>query len=188
MPYGPHSIPTHSLHTHEYTTASQQIMPVRGSKKKKADAADAVQVPAHTQLKEFRITKTADGESVAVNVKLGCLVPWPSLLTRPIIEADVSAKMDMLIARNGWVDIYSIYGRELSAEERDQLKTVITYMRGDEGHKLDYVATWRQARLHIKVGSRHTHGHTPRRIHQKHSFTYTHTHTHTPNRCVQTIY
>jgi ABC-type nickel/cobalt efflux system permease component RcnA len=130
-------------------------------------------VPAHTQLKAFRVSLSEEGS--AIHVPLGNIVHWFPLITRPIVACDVLVKQTMLLEKNGWIDSYNIMARVLSEEDRIELAAIIHEMTlPDGGVELEGYAIWRHAKLHVKVPP-HTHTHS-------HTLTHTHTHTHTHSR------
>lgn len=84
-------------------------------------------VPAYHQLKEYREEETKDGVTnklVSKEVPLSQVIHWPSHLTRPVNSADVEGKTEMIVSKNGWLDVYSVMGRALTKEEREHLRWV----------------------------------------------------------------
>ena len=102
---------------------------------------------AHVKLATFR----AEPNFVSKHAKLGQLVHWLALLTRPVVKIDVMAKREQFVSKDGWMDSYSIMGRQLGKEEREELKSIITEMQGADDKSVKGYVLWRHTMLHSKV-------------------------------------
>ena len=68
---------------------------------KKKPKAVAPYVPAKTQLEAYQVQLENDG--AVLKVPVGNILSWPTHLTRPIVDHDVTLKMEAFVDKDGWL-------------------------------------------------------------------------------------